>query len=137
MARFPSLEADNLSLTAEVAELKSAVDVLERRVASGDYNPQTLRCLQLAINPSTQDLAVRTATLDALKAENLALLAQLSGREDVGETVPRLSYDAMVKEKEKQVADSEKRRQRLMEVSCSLRPVICQVLRPDPPSLGS
>ncbi|KAL7411993.1 spindle assembly checkpoint component Mad1 [Mrakia frigida] len=112
---FVTLRETNDSLTAEIASLTSTIELLERRVAAGEYNPETFKCLSLSINPSSQDLAVRTETLDALKRENQALLDQLAGG-TFGESVPRVSYDMVVKEKEEFQKQAEKRLLRLKEV---------------------
>jgi hypothetical protein len=98
--------------------LQSQIELLERRVAIGEYDPSTFRCLQLAINPSTQDLAIRTATLDALKAENEALLETLAngGGEGDGNMVPRESWEREVRERREEKLQLEKRLLRLKEV---------------------
>jgi len=113
---FATLRETNDSLTAEIASLTSTIELLERRVAAGEYNPETFKCLSLSINPSSQDLAVRTETLEALKRENQALLDQLAGGA-FGESVPRASYDMLLKEKEDFQKQAEKRLLRLKEVS--------------------
>ena len=116
ITEFVTLRETNNSLTAEIASLTSTIELLERRVAAGEYNPETFKCLSLSINPSSQDLAVRTETLDALKRENQALLDQLAGG-TFGESVPRVSYDMVVKEKDEFQKQAEKRLLRLKEVS--------------------
>lgn len=97
-------------LESALASLQAAHDLLERRVARGEYNPETFQCLQLALNPSTMDLAVRTETLEGLKRENEALLKAGTGE------VPRETYERVLKEREEERLQMEKRLQRLKEV---------------------
>lgn len=124
------LTASNEEKAAEITSLQASIELLERRVAIGEYDPTTMRCLQLAINPSTQDLAIRTATLEALKVENQALLEQLRGGEGAPDSVPRATYDAYVQEKEEEKKQMEKRLLRLKEVRRSfLQPSMSS---PDP-----
>jgi mitotic spindle assembly checkpoint protein MAD1 len=129
-ASSSTLRQKHSSLASELAELKehaaavqAANDLLERRVATGEYDPTTFRCLQLDLNPSTMDLAVRTETLKALRAENAALIEQLrreGGSEPAGGAgggvVPRETYDRVLKEREEEKAQMEKRLMRLKEV---------------------
>lgn len=125
-----SLASDLADLKQHTTSLEAANDLLERRVAIGEYNPASFRCLQLNLNPSTMDLAVRTATLDALRRENAALIDQLrreggagagEGEEGQG-VVPRETYDRVMKERGEEKAQMDKRLLRLKEVrpsSCS------------------
>lgn len=58
---------------------------LDSRLRRGEFNPEKERCLVLADNPVSRDLAIRTSTLEALKNENSALLKrvdELSSRLD-------------------------------------------------------
>lgn len=122
------LTASNEEKAAEITSLQASIELLERRVAIGEYDPTTMRCLQLAINPSTQDLAIRTATLEALKVENQALLEQLRGGEGAPDSVPRATYDAYVQEKEEEKKQMEKRLLRLKEVRRSFLSPACPLL---------
>lgn len=85
-----------------------------KRVASGEFNPERERCLELAANPAAKVRAVRTQQLEDLRAENAALLERLSG---AGEAVPLESYERLVKEKAEMEAAHAKRLMRLKEVS--------------------
>ncbi|CED85573.1 Mitotic checkpoint protein MAD1 [Phaffia rhodozyma] len=114
LTSLPELESELFSLRDQTTSLESEISLLERRVARGEYNPETFQCLQLSINPSSQDLAIRTATLDALREENQALLGMIEGKE--GESVPRVSMELLRKEKEAEKAQLEKRLLRLKEV---------------------
>lgn len=83
-----------------------------QRVASGEYNPARERCIELKGNPASKAFAIRQKALDDLKAENQALLARVSG----DDTVPRETYERLVKEGEEREAAHAKRLQRLKEV---------------------
>lgn len=85
-----------------------------QRVASGEFNPVRERCLELKDNPASKAFAIRQKALDDLKAENQALLARVSG----DDSVPRETYDRLVKEGEDREAAHAKRLQRLKEVRC-------------------
>lgn len=97
-----------------------------RRVASGEFNPERERCLELRGNPAAKIHAVRTERLESLKAENAALLDRLaevdkesaSAESEGHGLVPRITYDRLVKENADMEAAHEKRLRRLKEVSC-------------------
>jgi mitotic spindle assembly checkpoint protein MAD1 len=116
-----ALTAANNSLDAEVSELM-------QRLASGEFNPERERCLELRGNPAAKIHAVRTAQLDELREENQALLARLADLDrEVPDAsaagrglVPRESYDKVAKEKEELEIAHEKRLRRLKEVSWNL-----------------
>lgn len=126
--KHTSLSSELALLKEEAAALQASHDLLERRVAIGEYDPRSFRCLQLELNPSTMDLAIRTATLEALRAENAALIDQLrreGGTDaaaaggvggDGGGVVPRETYDRVMKERQEEKAQMEKRLMRLKEV---------------------
>lgn len=99
-----------------------------RRVASGEYNPATERCIELKSNPASQAIAIRKQMLEDLRAENVALITRLgvvdkapaaSGSEGEG-LVPRQSYLRVVKEKEEMEQAHNKRLLRLKEVGPAL-----------------
>jgi mitotic spindle assembly checkpoint protein MAD1 len=108
-----------------------------RRVASGEYNPSRERLVELKNNPASREFAIRTKTLEDLKAENQALLDELvkvdtraaegdaagiEGQEQgVLGLVPRMSYERLLKEKEDLERAHAKRLLRLKEVSQCLR----------------
>ena len=120
-----SLEATISQLTSANTTLDAEVNDLMRRVASGEYNPATERCIELKENPASRAMAVRTQMLEDLKAENKALLARLASADKGGAAsdgsgegmVPRSSYDRLVKEKEDLEKAHAKRLLRLKEVS--------------------
>jgi hypothetical protein len=99
------------------------------RVGSGEYNTKVWRCVELGGGPAAKDWAIRTETLETLRKENVALLAQvheLEGKVGSGDavavsggsgSVPRETYDRLVKESDAKIAAAELRLQRLKEVS--------------------
>lgn len=128
-ARVASLENDITSLESTVAQLTSAntaldaeVSDLMRRVASGEYNTQKERVVELKDNPASRVLAVRTTQLEDLKAENEALLKRLTtgvgeGSSTDAGAVPKESWDRLVKEKSDLETNHAKRLMRLKEVN--------------------
>lgn len=148
-ARITSLESQIESLESSITQLTSAntaldaeVSDLMRRVASGEYNTQTERVIELKANPAAKVLAIRTQQLDDLRAENEALLSRLkvvgqgqgqetgtgegdgaAGNVEGSGLVPRESWDRLVKEKESLEQAHAKRLQRLKEVRPSSRPI--------------
>jgi mitotic spindle assembly checkpoint protein MAD1 len=116
-----------------------------RRVASGEYNPSRERLLELKNNPASREFAIRTKTLEDLKAENQALLDELvkvdtrvaegdaagmEGQEQgVLGLVPRMSYERLLREKEDLERAHAKRLLRLKEVSQCLRVDILHLKR--------
>ncbi|ORX34031.1 mitotic checkpoint protein-domain-containing protein [Kockovaella imperatae] len=125
-ARAERLEDELSSLQTVIAELTSAnttldaeVNDLMRRVASGEYNPDSERCLELRNNPAAKIHAIRKAQLDALTRENEALLERLSSSSSSsnGETtVPQESYERLKREKEELEQSHAKRLLRLKEI---------------------
>ncbi|KAK8847559.1 hypothetical protein IAR55_005418 [Kwoniella newhampshirensis] len=127
-----SLESTISELTSANTRLDAEVNDLMRRVASGEYNPATGRCLELRSNPANKIMAVRKQELDDLKAENDELLERMreldelvsaggAGNEGQGETggkslVPRISFDRLKKEKEEMEQAHAKRLLRLKEI---------------------
>jgi mitotic spindle assembly checkpoint protein MAD1 len=118
------LTSANNALDAEVSDLM-------RRVASGEYNPSTERCIEFKNNPAAKATAVRTEALERLKSENDALLERLavvdktpvtvvgqgaSGSNKDG-LVPRESFERVVRDKEEMERAHAKRLLRLKEVS--------------------
>ncbi|BEJ12597.1 hypothetical protein CspHIS471_0210570 [Cutaneotrichosporon sp. HIS471] len=127
-ARVSELESERAELDATVEELTKAntaldADIAElmRRVASGEYNAERERVLELRDNPAARVHAVRRAQLDDLQTENAALLARLKELDiapSEGGTglVPRASYDRLEKERDAAAAAHEKRLLRLKEI---------------------
>lgn len=108
-----------------------------KRVASGEFNPQRERCLELAANPAAKVKAVRTQQLEELKSENAALLERLAG---AGEAVPLQTYERLVKEKSELEAAHAKRLMRLKEVSRTVpfpTPLLSSCCVADPRSSAS
>ncbi|WVF69623.1 hypothetical protein IAT40_004401 [Kwoniella sp. CBS 6097] len=142
--KVAQLEQDIISLESTISELTSAntrldgeVNDLMRRVASGEYNPATERCLELRNNPASKIMAVRQQALEDLKAENDELLERMKeldellnqaqasgggnaatgdGKEGKEGMVPRSSFDRLKKEKEDLEKAHEKRLMRLKEI---------------------
>ena len=117
-----SLQETITALTAANTTLDGEVNDLMRRVASGEYNPETERCLELKTNPASKIHAVRNVQLDALKAENEALLERLKtvgngNGVDVEASIPAESFDRLKREKEEMEQAHAKRLMRLKEVS--------------------
>lgn len=105
---------------AEKAHQMAVVEVqsLQKRLAAAETTSQ-LRVLQLKDNPTSRHEAVKKETLDSLREENAALVAQLEGRPGVGKLVPISTLENTrldIKEMEKVIAEKEKRMQRLKEV---------------------
>lgn len=104
----------NMSLDADIAELML-------RVASGEYNTDRERCVELRANPAAKVHAVRNAQLEDLRRENAALLDRLkqldtTPLEGGAGLVPRASYDRLEKERDTAAAAHEKRLLRLKEI---------------------
>src|SRR4051812_38029768 len=77
------LEKQNVELDKEVGDLMI-------RVGSGEYNAKVWRCVELGGGPAAKDWAIRTETLETLRKENMALLAQvkeLEGKVGSGDVV--------------------------------------------------
>lgn len=92
-----------------------------RRVASGEYNTERERCLELSSNPAAKVHAVRNAQLEDLRRENAALLDRLktldTAPSDGGAgLVPRASYDRLERERNTAAAAHDKRLLRLKEI---------------------
>lgn len=130
MPDVEALEATINSLTSANTTLDAEVNDLMRRVASGEYNPATERCIELKDNPSARIKAVRTKELDDLKAENQALIDRLAKAAvpvDGEGSVPLASFERLRAEKEELERSHAKRLQRLKEVSPSLRQCLLQI----------
>lgn len=90
-----------------------------RRVASGEYNPATERCIELKDNPSSRIKAIRQKELDGLKLECQALLERLAKAAvpvDGEGSVPLSSFERLKAEKDQLEVAHAKRLQRLKEV---------------------
>jgi mitotic spindle assembly checkpoint protein MAD1 len=84
--RAARAEAEWKRVESEALELARQVQVLETRVARGEYNPETTRVLHLKSNPEAELSRARMeASLARLQAENETLKQMLS-RDRKGET---------------------------------------------------
>ncbi|WRT64613.1 uncharacterized protein IL334_001546 [Kwoniella shivajii] len=137
--KIEQLEQDVQSLESTISELTSAntrldgeVNDLMRRVASGEYNPNAERCIELKANPASKIMAVRQQTLVDLKNENDELLERMKELDEIissssstpkdgreAALVPRGSFDRLKKEKEDLERNHEKRLMRLKEIFTS------------------
>ncbi|WVR04777.1 hypothetical protein IAU60_001789 [Kwoniella sp. DSM 27419] len=129
-ATIEQLQQDMAALEATISELTSAntrldgeVNDLMRRVASGEYNPATERCIELRTNPAAKIMTVRKQALDDLLEENQQLIARLKELETqpgagtgLEGMVPRSSYDRLEKEKAELQEAHAKRLLRLKEI---------------------
>jgi mitotic spindle assembly checkpoint protein MAD1 len=109
-------------LTSANTTLDAEVNDLMRRVASGEYNPATERCLELKVNPASKIQSIRAKQLEDLKQENEALLDRLrqsasatSPAEGSG-SVPVESWERLKRENQELEKAHAKRLQRLKEV---------------------
>lgn len=106
-----------MQLQRKETVLNKEIDALHYRIASME-NTST-RILQLKDNPTAREQAVKVATLNALREENAALLAQIEGNLEKAKMVPRATLEnvrAEVKDMERVVAEKEKRMTRLKEI---------------------
>ncbi|GFZ47899.1 hypothetical protein JCM24511_05646 [Saitozyma sp. JCM 24511] len=119
-----ALDSTIAQLTSANTTLDAEVNDLMRRVASGEYNPATERCIELRSNPASKVHAVRTKQLEDLRTENDALLQRLKsvdktpvspGAEGAG-LVPRESFERLSREKEDLERAHAKRLLRLKEI---------------------
>ncbi|ODN79409.1 hypothetical protein L202_03401 [Cryptococcus amylolentus CBS 6039] len=132
--RISQLESDVVEFDKTIEELTTAnarldaeVSSLMCRVASGEFNPLTERCLELRNNPEAKIQFIRKQELTALRQENNELLERLAELDgilsqqgmsgDVKEgMVPRSSYERLNKDQEDMGRAHEKRLTRLKEV---------------------
>lgn len=104
---------------------------LMRRVASGEYNPATERCIEFANNPAAKEKTIRRAELDQLRSENEALIEEIQAleeakglKEDEG-YVPRASWERLQRENREMEMGHTKRLQRLKEVGLPPNKIGC------------
>ncbi|CAH7685488.1 spindle assembly checkpoint component Mad1 [Phakopsora pachyrhizi] len=121
------LSEENEMLKMELKSLELQVHHLERDLGRGEYNPASTQVLCPKGSPAQQDQAIRTATLEALRAENTALLKRLSKLEkglqnsggEIESLVPRETLAVSKKEIERleaEVSKLTKARERLCEM---------------------
>ncbi|KAK6541285.1 coiled-coil domain-containing protein mad1 [Orbilia ellipsospora] len=94
------------------------IKALERQLAAAETTSK-MRILQLKDNPTTRHEVIKAATLQALRDENSALLAQLEGRPSGTKLIPLSTLERSrldIKEMESLVAEKEKRMLRLKEM---------------------
>jgi mitotic spindle assembly checkpoint protein MAD1 len=107
--------------------LDAEVTDLMRRVASGEYNPEKERCIELANNPAAKEKTIRKVELDQLRAENEALLEEIQaleeskGLKEEDGYVPRASWERLQRENREMETGHTKRLQRLKEVRSHTR----------------
>lgn len=68
---------DYAELEAKCIELGKMNDDLFLRVGRGEFDQSKLQCLELKMNPVSQDRIIRSATLDELRLENQKLAEQV------------------------------------------------------------
>ncbi|KAF3923773.1 hypothetical protein AA313_de0202871 [Arthrobotrys entomopaga] len=94
------------------------IKALQRQLAAAETTSK-MRVLQLKDNPAARHEAIKTATLQALRDENSALLAQLESRPSGTKLIPISTLERTrldIKEMESLVAEKEKRMLRLKEM---------------------
>lgn len=105
----------------EINKLGQEVVQLEHKVGRGEFNCRNVRVLEMRDNPLSQDYAIRTETLNALKEENRLLLEKLNSGGSVQSeaqhsNLPQQTTLNLIKEKEgleQQLSDKDKRMLRL------------------------
>lgn len=121
-----ALENIKLEAQEEINKLGQEVVALEHKVGRGEFNTKTTRVLEMRDNPISQDYAIRSETLNALKEENRLLLEKLkNGGDNANGSVsaqtglPQQTMLNLSKEKEtleKQLSDKDKRMLRLKNI---------------------
>lgn len=66
-----------VELERQCVELGKINDQLYIRIGRGEFDQTKLRCLELKMNPVSQDWVIRTSTLDSLRKENQDLVEQV------------------------------------------------------------
>ncbi|TIA90797.1 hypothetical protein E3P99_01408 [Wallemia hederae] len=105
----------------EINKLGQEIVELEHKVGRGEFNCKNMRVLEMRDNPVSQDYAIRTETLNALKEENRSLLEKLnsggsSSAGGAGGFENAQTTHNLMKEKEaleKELSDKDKRMLRL------------------------
>lgn len=69
--------AECAELEKQCIELGKINDQLYIRVGRGEFDQTKLKCLELTLNPVSQDRIIRSSTLEALQRENQQLLVQV------------------------------------------------------------
>ena len=127
------LAADISQLHQKMALLEKELEVHRSQVASLRNTPRT-RILELRSNPTSNEAAVRTSTLNSLRTENAALLAQLEGQAHT-KVVPISTLEnaqQQLGDMKRTVAEKEKRMRRLKEIwsakSLEFREAVASIL---------
>ncbi|KXS18312.1 hypothetical protein M427DRAFT_42421 [Gonapodya prolifera JEL478] len=71
-------KTENATLKTEVSRLTEQLERAEVEIARGGHNPNTTKVLTLDASPAAVEFEARKAVLDALRAENEALLGRLN-----------------------------------------------------------
>ncbi|KAI9852915.1 MAG: Mitotic spindle assembly checkpoint protein MAD1 [Thelocarpon superellum] len=138
--RLGQLSRKNRKLQSEISKLQQSNSLLQKdlEVASGQVTSlqatSRTRILELRSNPTADAVAIKTSTLEALKTENAALLAQVEGQLTT-KVVPISTLENArrdLQEMEKVVADKEKRMARLKQIwsakSLEFREAVASIL---------
>ena len=140
--RVHQLSKKNRKLQSTLAESQQKTSLLQTELEAAQSQLTTLqtrsrtRILELRSNPTAEVEAIKTSTLNALRSENKALLAQLeSSRPDGLKVVPVSTLDTRkleIQELERQVAGKEKMTNRLKDIfgkkAAEFRDAIASVL---------
>lgn len=138
--RLGILTRKNRALLDDISQLHQKMALLEKelevhrsQVASLRNTPRT-RILELRSNPTSNEAAVRTSTLNSLRTENAALLAQLEGQAHT-KVVPISTLEnaqQQLGDMKRTVAEKEKRMRRLKEIwsakSLEFREAVASIL---------
>ncbi|KAI9891545.1 MAG: coiled-coil domain-containing protein mad1 [Vezdaea aestivalis] len=136
--RLGQLSRKNRKLQDELATLKKAGKMMENELSTQksllkSQAVSKTRVLELRSNPTANMMAVKAATLAALKEENTALLARLQGSSV--KSVPLRSLESSqrdLSDMQKIVAEKEKRMNRLKQIwsskSIEFREAVASVL---------
>ncbi|KAI9745820.1 MAG: coiled-coil domain-containing protein mad1 [Claussenomyces sp. TS43310] len=112
------LQAELSTLQTTTATLQTELGVAQERLRAAAQHSRT-RILALRQNPTAEVEAVKMSTLQALRSENAALVAQLRAGDAPAAVVPAATLEAArceVRDMERVVADKEKRMSRLKTV---------------------
>ncbi len=123
--RAGELRRKNRTLQEELSAAQTKVSVLEADLRAHSSQlaalkaPSRTRILELRSNPTATAAAIKISTLETLRAENAALLAQLEGRNPPPPSVPTAVLEATRAENAQlkaTVADREKKMLRLKQI---------------------
>jgi mitotic spindle assembly checkpoint protein MAD1 len=87
--------AECAALEKQCTEMGKINDELYIRVGRGEFDQTKLRCLELKMNPVSQDRIIRSSTLEALQRENQQLLNQVEElNKNVSSQIDSMDIDA-------------------------------------------